>query len=359
MMRACSPVLGLVVLATLGCSVSASEGPRPTAEQGGAGLGGGAGGTPSVIPGGGSTSVMAGANSGGSPVTMGGSPTTAGAAGMVAQGGSTPVDGSKAHVMTWVPPYHIQDAKQQLSADFGGTGMAEGLSFLGLQFFIVDGAGTRLDKVTEGDISWFYDWAKQHGVKIMFCVHNNVGGDWNWPEAVRSFKDNKDAFAQHLLSQVMMRDFDGVDLDLEGIVEATDDDKSAYIAFAQTLATGLHSMGKALTVDSFHGQWNAPNWNWWPELLPIVDGITSMGYEQSGLDVDYQNLVDHAQVAPKKLMIGVPSYHGTWLNHSVGEQLGWLVQQGQVGTAIWDASLQANEWQTAAVWQQLKAIKAR
>ena len=40
----------------------------------------------------------------------------------------------------------------------------------------------------------------------------------------------------------------------------------------------------------------------------IVDGITSMGYEQSGLDTDYPQLVAHAAVAPKKLMIGVPSH---------------------------------------------------
>ncbi len=88
-------------------------------------------------------------------------------------------------------------------------------------------------------------------------------------------------------------------------------------------------MGKLLTLDSVHGQWNAPNWSWWPDLLPLVDGITSMGYEQSGRGVDYQELVDLAAVAPQKLMIGVPSYHGTWLGHGVSDQLGWLVQQGR------------------------------
>jgi len=158
---------------------------------------------------------------------------------------------------------------------------------------------------------------------------------------------------------VAARDFDGVDLDLEGIVEATADDQQAYRQLAQTLANALHPLGKFVTMDSFHGQWNAPNWNWWPELLPIVDGITSMGYEQSGMGVDYQTLIDHAAVAPQKLMIGVPSYKGSWQNNTVGEQLGWLVQRGRVGTAIWDASLTALEWREKSVWDQLKAIKAR
>jgi hypothetical protein len=301
---------------------------------------------------------MAGTNSGGTPITAGGGPGMAGTAGMVGQGGAPVANDGKSHVITWVPPYHIAESKKWLAADLGGATMADGLSYLALQFWITDGAGTRLDKVTEDDITWFHDWAHQHGVKILLCVDNNTG-DWNWPEAMRSVRDNKDAFAAHLMSEIMTRDFDGVDLDLEGIVDASDDEKAAYIAFAQTLANTLHPAGKVLTADSFYAQYNAPNWDWWPDLLPILDGITSMGYEQSGLDVDYQKLVDHAMAAPKKLMVGVPSYKGTWLNHTVGEQLGWLVTQGQVGTAIWDASLQAPEWQTAAVWQQLKSIKGR
>ena len=273
-------------------------------------------------------------------------------------GGAAPSGDANAHVITWVPPYHLVESKQQLAANFSGAGMADGLSFLALQFWITDGAGTRLDQVTEADITWFHDWARQHGVKILLCVDNNTG-EWNWPEAIRAIKDNREAFAQHLVSQVGTRDFDGVDLDLEGIIAPTADDQASYLEFVQTLSAALKSTGKVLTLDSFHGMWNAPNWSWWPELLPLVDGITSMGYETSGMGVDYQELVDHAALAPQKLMIGVPSYQGTWLGHTVTEQLGWLQQQGQVGTAIWDASLSAAEWRQRGVWDQLKAIKSR
>jgi hypothetical protein len=310
-----------------------------------------------MLPTGGSTSTVGGSSSNGGMTTTGGAPVTTG--GSVGQAGA-PITGGdgKAHVITWVPPYHIAEAKQQLAASFDGAGMADGLSFLALQFWITDGASTRLDQVTEADVAWFHDWARQHGVKILLCVDNNTG-EWNWPEAVRAFKDNRDAFAQHLVSQVTTRDFDGVDLDFEGIIEPTADDQSSHEQFVQTLSNALHPLGKVLTLDSFHGQWNAPNWNWWPDLLPLVDGITSMGYEQSGMGLDYQELVDHAAAAPQKLMIGVPSYQGTWQNHTVTEQLGWLLQQGHVGTAIWDASLSAAEWRTRGVWDQLKAIKAR
>ena len=343
----------LVALAgTVGCS-GGTEGARGVPDGGGD-AGAGSGGTP-TLPAGGASSTAGTASHGGT-TTTGGAPATAG----TGQGGSPPITGGdgKAHVITWVPPYHVAESKQQLAASFDGVGMADGLSYLALQFWVTDGPATRLDKVTEADVTWFHDWARQHGVKILFCVDNNTG-DWNWPEAVRAFKDNRDAFAQHLVSQVMTRDFDGVDLDLEGIIESTADDKQSYLDFVKTLSNTLHPMGKTLTLDSFHGQWNAPNWDWWPDLFPFVDGITSMGYEQSGMDVDYQNLVDHAAAAPKKLMIGVPSYQGTWQNRTATEQLGWLVQQGQVGTAIWDASLGANEWRQASIWNQLKAIKSR
>lgn len=350
-MRAIASVTVLAVLSLVACSGS-NEGPR-----GGAGVGG-ASGAPAVggASVGGTSPIVGGSVASGGTLAWGGSGNASGAAGSGTAGTSSVAP--TAHVTTWVPWYRIEESKQALSTSFEGTSMADGLSFLALQFWLVDGPSTRLDKVTDADVQWFRDWSRQHGVKILLCVHNNTG-DWNWPEAVRSFRDNRDAFAAHLVTEMTARGLDGIDLDLEGIVDPTADDAQSYLAFVQTLSSALRPMGKILTVDSFHGQWNAPNWSWWPDLLPLVDGITSMGYEQSGMGVDYQELVDHAAVAPQKLMIGVPSYHGTWLGHGVGEQLGWIVQQGQVGTAIWDASLGAPEWRQRSVWEQLETIKSR
>jgi len=352
-MRSLVCVSLLVFLGAVACS-GVGDAPRPGQAQGGTAAGGASG--ASILPGSGTSSS---AGSGSTGMTQGGTTTggSTGQAGSPANGGSAP-DNKTANVITWVPPYRVDESKQQLAATFDGITMADGLSFLALQFWLTDGASAQLYQVSEAEVTWFHDWARQHGVKVLLCVHNNPG-DWNWPEAVRAFKDNRDAFAANLVSQVMSRDLDGVDLDLEGIIEPTQDDQASYRLFVETLSKALRPLGKTLTLDSFHGQWNAPNWNWWPDLFPFVDGITSMGYEQSGMGVDYQELVDHATTAPRKLMIGVPSYQGTWLNHSVGEQLGWIGQQSQAGTAIWDASLMAAEWRQRAVWDQLKAIKSR
>lgn len=280
--------------------------------------------------------------------------TTAGSGG--AGSGSKLDTGSR--VMSWVPPYFVEESKAALEADFGGIGMADGLSLLGLQFWRTNGASTFLD-VTPTDIDWFVNWGRKNNVGILLCVTNHVDGDWNWPAAVESFKDNREAFVAHLLSEIDKYDLDGIDLDLEGIVDPTPEQRDAFFLMAQDLANGLHPQGKVVHMASFHGQWNAPNWNWWPGLLPIIDGIETMGYDQSGKDTDYETLVQRASSAPSKLLIGVPSWVNEWQGYSATEQLQWLVDQGEVGVAIWDASLRGEAWHQASIWQQLAIIKAR
>jgi hypothetical protein len=93
--------------------------------------------------------------------------------------------------------------------------------------------------------------------------------------------------------------------------------------------------------------------------LPVVDGVTSMGYEQSGLGVDYQTLTNHSMPNPEKLTLGVPSYQDTWQGNTMAEQLAWIINQGKIGIGIWDAGFSAAGWQKQDVWTQLKTIKAR
>jgi hypothetical protein len=266
---ACGSVLAVLVL--LGCSGSSSDEPRGgSAGSSGAGVAG--------TPGAAGSSTTAGVNAGGTP-SVAGSPATGGTnqAGTPATGGggSGPVVGDgKSHNISWVSRYWVDEAKQSLSGDFG---MADGLSFLALQFWRVSGATAQLSDVSEENVNWFRDWGKQHNVKVLLCVHNDFGDSWNWGEGVRSFKDNKDAFVQSIASQVQSRDLDGVDIDIEGVIESTPDDQASYLAFMQALSAALKPMGKTVTLASFHGPWNAPIWSWWDDLFPVVDCITSLG----------------------------------------------------------------------------------
>ena len=269
-------------------------------------------------------------------------------------------------VISWVAPYRVDQTKAMLQRDFGGVGMKDGLTWLALQFWVTNGPEIVQDNNVKGSnfdgtVKWFRDWGHANGVKVTLCVTDYVGG-WNWAEARRSFLDNRAAFVKALVAETDRLELDGVELDLEGELEPTAAEMSGYNAFAADLAVALHAKGKTLTAASYPAQWNAPNWKMWPELLKHVDGVTTMGYEQTGKasknGFNYADQKGHAQPAGK-LMIGMPGYHGTWEGNTALEQLDWVAQDGVVGVGIWDASLADAAWQTAAVWNKLKLIRSQ
>lgn len=268
-------------------------------------------------------------------------------------------------VISWVAPYRVEESKAMLQKDFGGVGMKDGLTWLALQFWITNGP----DLVQDGNVAgpgfddkvqWFRDWGHAHGVKVTLCVTDYVG-DWNWPEARRSFLSNRSAFVKSLEAEVDRLDLDGVELDLEGLVEATAEDGTGFAAFAAELAAAMHAKGRTVTVASFAAQWNAPNWTWWPDLMRSVDGVTSMGYEAAGRNsthgFNYADQEKHA-APPEKLMIGMPGSMASWEGNTVAEQLDWVLQDGKVGVGIWDCSLADAAWRTPAVWKTLSRIRA-
>jgi hypothetical protein len=266
-------------------------------------------------------------------------------------------------VIAWVAPYSVAASQTMLQRDFGGVGMKDGISYLALQFWITSGAGLSKDGNISSanfdpDVIWFRDWGHKYGINVELCVDNYVGG-WSWPEAVRSFGTNRSAFVKSLVAEVNRLNLDGVDLDFEGTITLSTADRDAYYAFAAELSDSMHAHGKHVTVASFSAQWNAPNWDMWPTLFLKVDGITSMGYDQSGRSTDYAAQRQHASSAPEKFMIGMPGYSGSWLGNTVVQQIDWVVADGKVGVGIWDATLSAAAWQTADVWNRLKSIRQK
>ena len=268
-------------------------------------------------------------------------------------------------VITWVAPYRVDAAKAMLQKDFGGGGMKDGLTWLALQFWVTSGPQVVQDGNVAGagfddKVKWFRDWGHSHGVKVTLCVTDFVG-TWNWPEASRSFNANRAAFVSALVAEAVRLELDGVELDLEGNVEATAAESDGYVAFATDLSSALHAKGKTVTVASFAAQWNAPNWKWWPDLMKAVDGVTSMGYESAGKGSTngyaYPDQKKHA-VPPEKLMIGMPGNMAAWEGNTVIEQLDWVAADGSVGVGIWDCAMDNAAWQTAAVWQRLGKIRA-
>ena len=135
------------------------------------------------------------------------------------------------------------------------------------------------------------------------------------------------------------------------------------MAFIKKLSARLHAKGRHLTVDTFAYKWNAPNQFWWPELLPHVDGLTSMGYDEIGAQaLNWRSYAVQKAAAGKhaaKLMLGLPSSRNEWQGNSLMEHLQWLKSDGEVGVSFWDAQLRADAWRKAEVWKAFMDIRAQ
>jgi hypothetical protein len=269
-------------------------------------------------------------------------------------------------VMTWVAAYGIEKAKARLDESFGGNGMQNAITHLALQFWVptADGSVVTTSKygaISDETISVFTRWGHAHGVRVMLCVYNSLE-TWDWALARSAFADHPKEFADALVAEVERRGLDGVDIDLEG-QGSLDDDKAAFAQFIRGLSEKLHARGKQLTVDSFAYHWNAPNQTWWQDLLPLVDGLTSMGYAELGLDgEDWRGYAAQKAAAGSdagKLLIGVPSEKDEWQNHTALEQIDWIAADGGVGVAIWDAGLDAPAWREGDIWARIRKISGR
>jgi hypothetical protein len=265
--------------------------------------------------------------------------------------------------MTWIPAYGIAKAKARLNAQGAQAGPATALTHLALQFWAptLDGGIAQVTKygaMSDGVIGEWRDWAHARGIRAVLCVYN--GGDkWDWGLARKGFQEHPQQFCDGLASEAQRLDLDAVDIDLEGDgpFEA---DKPAFLAFMQSLSEKLHAQGKQLFVDSFSYVWNAPNQHWWHDLFPLVDGLTTMGYEETGATASgwraYSAQVTAAWGSVEKLLIGMPSHIDRWAELGAIDQVAWIAKDGGPGLAIWDAQLQSETWRTPEIWRQIALI---
>jgi hypothetical protein len=267
-----------------------------------------------------------------------------------------------ANVITWVPPYSIPECKNTLEADFGGIGMKDGLTHLALQFWVPNGPEVAkiqvYGNISDDDIIWFRDWGRQHDIKVMLCIFNAENG-WDWDLGVNSFVNNQDDFVASVLAEIDRLELDGAEIDIEG-PGAGNEYQDEFHTFCTRLADSLHPQGKHVTVASFAYIWNAPNSDWWPGLMEVVDGITSMGYDEIGRNADgWASYAGQKELAPNpsKLMIGMMGGNNSWQGNNALEQLDWVVEDGECGVAIWDAALGGSLWESAEAWEKLALIK--
>jgi hypothetical protein len=267
-------------------------------------------------------------------------------------------------VMTWVPPYAIEKCRALLNDTYGGFGPRDALTHVALQFWLPTKTGgiEKTDKygiITDATVMRIHSWARIRGIRTMLCVYNNTD-TWDWSLAQAAFAGHREDFVNAVVKETQRLALDGVDVDLEGNGQF-DASKESYVAFIRELATRLHALGKQITVDSFAYKWNAPNQTWWAELLPIVDGLNSMGYEQTGAHApgwqSYAAQKTAAGANAAKLLIGIPADKPDWTGTSAAENIDWIVRDPSVGIAIWDAQFSDPYWKTAIVWKTLARMK--
>ncbi|MEO7715998.1 MAG: glycosyl hydrolase family 18 protein [Capsulimonas sp.] len=263
-------------------------------------------------------------------------------------------------IAIWVPPYAIAESKTALTSTYGDAGPQDAITHLDLQFWTptTDGGVAYVTNpgVNDTNVTDLRDWGHAHSIRVMLCVYNGAT-KWDWPLARAAFADHKDDFVKNLLNEMDRLELDGIDIDLEGPGE-TDKDKAVYIAFVTDLSKELRKRRKHLTADTFSYIWNAPNQSWWPDLFPLVDGVTTMGYSDIGMNgADWAAYAAQKKAAGKyaaKLQIGVPSDKEQWQGNTALEQMQWLMTDSSMGVAIWDAQLISAAWKTPEVWRAVQ-----
>lgn len=272
-------------------------------------------------------------------------------------------------VMSWVPPYQPQlgMAWKNLNADFGGVAMKDGLTHLALQFWLPSDSG-RIEKDTKYEIEDLSDsviatyvkWGNDNDVKVLLCVYNN-DGKWNWNLARNAFINHKDSFINNLILEMERLKFDGIELDLEGQGVTSKSDRAAFMVFVKELSVILREKGKELTIATYASEWHTPGTSMWTDLAPHVDAITSMGYHEMGITapgfLGYEFQKKWLKVEYGGLLMGMPGWRGAWMGNTVEEQIDWVIEDGGVGVAIWDAAMTNAKWKKASVWNRLKAVK--
>ena len=123
-------------------------------------------------------------------------------------------------VMAWIPSYGVETGKLVWESE--ELGAAQSLTRLGLQFWTLNETSgvDFLEGVSEQDVDWFVEKARQEEVEILATIVNDGAAlgqpGFNW-DLVRSAlaADGVAKVSEQLLNLVERYKLDGIDLDLE------------------------------------------------------------------------------------------------------------------------------------------------
>jgi len=151
-------------------------------------------------------------------------------------------------VVTWVPPYSLLVTRQRLRALYGGSGPRNAIPHLALQFWVpsADGGLARASSagtISDATVREYVTWAHANGIRVLLCVYNADGADWDWALAKNAFATNRSKFVAELVAEMQAFKLDGIDVDLEGpelLFPNVYADKSAYVFSPDVRWVGSH-----------------------------------------------------------------------------------------------------------------------
>ncbi|MBV2209218.1 MAG: hypothetical protein KUL77_06610 [Thermomonas sp.] len=295
-------------------------------------------------------------------------------------------------VMGWVPAYGVEASMEALNAN---PKIGQALTRIGLQFWnpsadgrslVLAPAGKDGSALSPDAIARVRDWAHARGIKVLLTVYNNSETTlvWDWPLALRAFRDNRDAFADAMVQEMQRHQLDGIDLDFEGNGDFSAD-RAAFADFVRTLSAKLRPSGKLLTIDSFHSPcYNAPNMAWWEDWKEHVDSIHSMGYQDLYEASTTTFTPEGGSICAKgaalfkySWQLGWGQKHGYRVDQIILGQPTWADRWGDAGketdaashieeahklgagVALWDLQLPAPGWRSDATWDAMLKLRGK
>jgi spore germination protein YaaH len=191
------------------------------------------------------------------------------------------------------------------------------ISFVAPQWVSIDACGN----IGSRDDRTLVAFAHQHGVKVVPTLA--TGSGWLNHQILTNPASTQAAIDQ-IVGYVGSNDYDGLDVDFEGIQAS---DRAAFTSFAARLGQALHRNGKLLTMalpakttDSKTGWAGAFDY---AALAPSIDHAIIMTYEYSGVTTPPgstapQSWVDRvlgyttSAIPPAKVLLGVAFYGRDW-----------------------------------------------
>lgn len=187
-------------------------------------------------------------------------------------------------------------------------------------WYVVDENGNVIEKVYDKE---FVNKSRAWGVKVIPLIANK-GFSSVVAHKILSDKSIKEKVINSIVNIVLKRDYDGINIDFEGVPA---DDRKLFNDFIKELATKLHKYGKLLTIDVPAKTYDART-GWagafdYKELGKYCDLIIIMIYDYhypgsqpgpiSPLDW-YERVLDFAitQIPKNKIVAGIPFYGYDW-----------------------------------------------